>query len=255
MHGEAAAAHRQDGKSFLQLFDQVRAVGQLGQRVVMGEEADAPVRLLLLLGPAIPCDRRNRESQARQQAQRCGRDQERVGEPVARFRLVDIGRHDSDGFSIDDHGNIRLAKERRQVGRVAFFYVDDRLFQSHGTRRVGAEFGQVDEGNRVAICHELGISFLIENHPAEDLVGFPCGLEECHACSGGLLAGCDLLEISDTFRDVPRPATSRRRRFLIQQIVGGDFHDQPGAADQYAEADNERADSPQKRDVGERFHS
>ena len=51
VHGEAAAAHRQDGKNFLQLLDQVRAVGQLGQRVVMGEEADAPVRLLFRLVP------------------------------------------------------------------------------------------------------------------------------------------------------------------------------------------------------------
>ena len=66
MHGEAAAPHRQDGEGLLQLFDQVRAVGQPGQRVVMREEADAPVRLLLFLGSAVPGDRRYQEGQSSQ---------------------------------------------------------------------------------------------------------------------------------------------------------------------------------------------
>ena len=43
VHGEAATPQAEDGKRILQSFDQLGAVGQAGQRVVMRKEANAPV--------------------------------------------------------------------------------------------------------------------------------------------------------------------------------------------------------------------
>ena len=59
VHGEAPAPQAEDGKRILQRLDQLGAIGEAGQRVVMGEEADAPIHLLLFLGSAKPSDRGN----------------------------------------------------------------------------------------------------------------------------------------------------------------------------------------------------
>ncbi len=61
MHGKAVAAQRQGGERSLQLFDEVGAVGQPGQNVMLGEIADPSVGLLLFAGAPIPGYRRHAE--------------------------------------------------------------------------------------------------------------------------------------------------------------------------------------------------
>jgi hypothetical protein len=68
MHGEAGAPHRQSRDLSVQSLDQLGAVGEARQRVVMREKADAPVGLLFLPGAAIPCYGRNPEGQYHQPA-------------------------------------------------------------------------------------------------------------------------------------------------------------------------------------------
>jgi hypothetical protein len=51
VYGKAAAPHRQASDGALQFFDQLRAIGQPGQRVMMGEKPDAPVSVLHLCFP------------------------------------------------------------------------------------------------------------------------------------------------------------------------------------------------------------
>ena len=69
MHGDMAAGRRQHGERAVQLFDQARAVGEPGQRIVMGQKADAPVGLLLLPRAPVPGDRRQAEGERRSAAQ------------------------------------------------------------------------------------------------------------------------------------------------------------------------------------------
>ena len=63
VHGDAVMPQGENGKRRLQTFDELRAICQTGQRVVMREEADASIRLLLLLGSPIPGERRKPERQ------------------------------------------------------------------------------------------------------------------------------------------------------------------------------------------------
>ena len=67
---DLAADVRRQRERAVQPLDQARAVGEAGQRVVMGEETDAAIGLLLLPRALIPCDGRNAECERGQQAER-----------------------------------------------------------------------------------------------------------------------------------------------------------------------------------------
>ena len=63
VHGNAVTPQRKNGKRRLQTLDELGAICQTGQRVMMREEADASVGLLLLFGSPIPGERRKPEQQ------------------------------------------------------------------------------------------------------------------------------------------------------------------------------------------------
>jgi hypothetical protein len=63
VHGNAVTPQGKNGKRCLQTLDELGAICQAGQRVMVREESDATVRLLLLLGSPIPGERRKSEQQ------------------------------------------------------------------------------------------------------------------------------------------------------------------------------------------------
>ena len=64
VHGNAITPQRKNGKCRLQTLDELGAICQTGQRVMMREEADASVGLLFLFGSSIPGERRKPEQQS-----------------------------------------------------------------------------------------------------------------------------------------------------------------------------------------------
>lgn len=65
VHGDAVTPQGKNGKRLLQTLDELGAICQTGQRVMVRKEANATVRLLLLLGSPIPGERRKSEQQRR----------------------------------------------------------------------------------------------------------------------------------------------------------------------------------------------
>ena len=127
MHGDLAAGGRQHRERAVQPFDQPRAIGKAGQRVVMGEESDAPVGLLLLPRATVPGDRRHAEGEPGQHAKRnCGQYSVTV-ETIALRGLIDESSDDRDLFAIDDDGHERLGKMVGSVVALALPNIDDRL--------------------------------------------------------------------------------------------------------------------------------
>ena len=116
----------------------------------------------------------NAEGQARQQAERHGRDQERA---ARNCRAARSGRHRRQrrrsASPVDDDRHIGVREEGRPVGRIAFLATSTTGWPVRSdARRVGAEFGQVDQRDLLAVGHQLRIAVAIEDLVAENLVRF-----------------------------------------------------------------------------------
>ncbi|WP_240543323.1 MULTISPECIES: hypothetical protein [Bradyrhizobium] len=85
----------------------------------------------------------------------------------------------------------------------------------------------------------------------KDLAGISRRQEERHARGGRLLAAGDLLEIGDTGRQEPRPATSGRRRILTEKMIGRDLQGRPGAQQQNGKRGDDGDDVSLRPDTGE----
>ena len=151
MHRERAAARRQGVERLVQLLDQARTVGETRQRIMMRQEADAPVAMLLLLGAAVETDGRNPEREPRQQAKRHRREQESAVHPVTLLGLIHIGRDDRDRELIDQHGHVGARVERGQVRRAAFLGLDHGQPGHAGAGGSGAVFRQGEQRDLAVI--------------------------------------------------------------------------------------------------------
>jgi len=132
----------------------METIGQPGQRVMVGEKADASVSLFHLCF-TIPRNCGNGEGEAREEAKKCGSGQERVMNILALLRFIHVGRNDRNETTIGLDRNVCPREECRPVGRTTLPDVDDWLSVSDRSRRIGAIFGQVDERDLFAGRHEL----------------------------------------------------------------------------------------------------
>ena len=252
MDGEAPPLRqaRQDGA--VQLLDQARAVGEAGQRIVMGEVANAPVGDLLFLGAAVPGDRRQAEGECGQKAEEAAGDEQRAVEEGLSGGLVDEGADDRDRLPVDQDRHIGLGEERRAVGGV-FADIDHRLARADRPHGIGVEVGDVD-GRHRPLGDELRIAEGVVDDVAEDRAGLPRPVEERHALARRRFAVGDLFDVGNVLGEELRPAARRRGGMLVEEIVGGRLDGEPGAADDDRERDEDERDGASQRGVGDEFH-
>ena len=253
MHGDLAADRRQHRQRAVQPLDQAGAVGQPGQRVVMGEEADAAVGLLLFPRAPVPGDGRDGEGQSREQAEHDRCNHKCRKKLFTRRRFIDVGGDHGDRLAIDACRNKRFGEMQRQVRRIAAFDVDDRLAFCNRVRRPCIEFRNVDQRDLVVIGNELGIALAVKNRVAEDVARLSV-LEEGNAGGRRFFARSDAFEIGDAFAEVARPALRFRHGKSVEQVIGGELDRQPGTRGEKGERKDEKPERSTKRDVGKVRH-
>lgn len=116
MYGKTVTFRRRRSERVAQFLDQVNAVGQTGQGVMVRKEADAAVGNLLLLRAAVPRNRRNDESQSGNQTEPRSLDQERAVKIVALLRLVDVSGDSGNGSIVDDNWDVSLRVNNGKSG-------------------------------------------------------------------------------------------------------------------------------------------
>ena len=135
MDGEQAMALVETVERPGQPLGELAAIGEPGQRVIVGEKLDVGIGLLLFASADEKGERRDAEGKAGQDGKRGGGEQEGVLKLCPFFGLVDIGLDDRADLAVGDDREIGLGKEGRPAWRRAVLGVDQR--SAAGDRRRG----------------------------------------------------------------------------------------------------------------------
>ena len=194
MDRQEAVALVETGERAAQPLGEMAAVGEPGQRIVIGEVLDMRIGLLLLAPAHEQRQAGNAESEAGEEAERDRGKQEGAMEGGPLFGLVDVGLDDGAYLAAGDHRKVGLRKERRPARRRAFLGIDQRLAVRHGggrleivlgeVRLVGVAFRKVvgDEARRAVGIVDLEqedlaeLLYLVEVGPVEAEGGAPAAI-------------------------------------------------------------------------------